>query len=115
MSRLLGEFEQLLLFAVLNLGDEAYGVELRKGIEERTGRRISPGAVYTAMDRLEAKGLVKSWLGDDTPARGGRRRKFFEVTPSGATQLLGSYTALQSMADGAMPKLRKAALRGGTG
>ena len=59
MSRQLGEFEQLLLFAVLNLGDDTYGVELRKGIERVTGRRVSPGAVYTAMDRLE---LEADWL-----------------------------------------------------
>ncbi len=59
MSRQLGEFEQLLLFAVLNLGDDAYGVELRKGIERATGRRVSPGAVYTAMDRLA---LEADWL-----------------------------------------------------
>ena len=59
MSRQLGEFEQLLLFAVLNLGDDADGVELRKGIERVTGRRVSPGAVYTAMDRLE---LEADWL-----------------------------------------------------
>ena len=111
----LGEFEQLLLFAVVGLGDDAYGVGLRQTLEERTGRRVSPGAVYTALDRLEAKGLVRSWLGEDTPARGGRRRKFFALTPAGAAQLLDSYTALQRMAEDLIPTLRDLAVEGRSG
>ena len=77
------------------------------------GRTVSPGAVYTALDRLEAKGLVTSWLGEDTPARGGRKRKFCKLTPAGAELLLESYTALQSMAEGAISELRDLVPQGG--
>ena len=81
MSRQLGEFEQLLLFAVLELEEGAFGRAIRARILDRTGREVSPGAVYTALDRLESKGLVRSRLGEGTPARGGRLKRFFRLEP----------------------------------
>jgi hypothetical protein len=71
----LGEFEYAILLAVLHLGDEAYAVPLRELIEERTGRPVARGALYTALERLEAKGCLRSRMGDPTPERGGRARR----------------------------------------
>ena len=66
MRTYLGEFEQLLLFAVVHLGDDAYGTKIRSAIEAKAGRTVSPGAIYTALDRLETRGLVSSTLGEPT-------------------------------------------------
>jgi DNA-binding PadR family transcriptional regulator len=96
----LGEFEQVLLFALLRVGAEGHGVDLVREIEERTGRQVSPGALYTGLERLERKGLVSSWIGDSTPERGGRRRKCYRLEPAGAAELRASYTALQRLAAG---------------
>ena len=71
----LGEFEQLILLAILRLGDAAYGVTIRAELAERAARNIAPGAMYTALERLEAKGLIKSRMSDPTPQRGGRAKR----------------------------------------
>jgi DNA-binding PadR family transcriptional regulator len=84
----LGSFEQLLLFTVLRLGDEAYGVTIREVLEERTGRAPSSGAIYTALARLEERGLVTSWLGESTPGRAGRPPRHYRVSPAGARALM---------------------------
>lgn len=105
MSRTIGEFELLLLFAVLRLGSGAWGVAIRQEIEQRAGRSVSAGAVYTSLDRLETKGLVASRVGETTPARGGRRRKYYEVTPAGAEALRRSYEEIRSMAEGVAGRL----------
>ena len=112
MSKSLGDFEQLLLFAVLDLGKEAYGVAVRRRIEDRTGREISPGAVYTAMDRLEKKGFVESQLDDGVPTRGGRRKKFYTLAPEGARALAASYETLTRMSQGLLERLAKAGEEG---
>lgn len=104
-TRSLGDFEQLLLFAVLRLEDDAYGVAIRRELDERTHRTISAGAVYTALERLESKGLVVSRVGDTTPARGGRRRKYYRLEPAGAEALYRSYDEIRSMADGVAGRL----------
>lgn len=109
----LGEFEQLVLFALLRLEDDAYGVTVRREIERRTGRDISSGAVYTTLSRLEARSLVTSRVGTTTPARGGRRRKYYALTPEGAELLHRSYDALQRMASGVAPALADAAAESG--
>lgn len=101
----LGEFEQILLFALVRLKGEAHGAAIAEEIESRTGRSISPGALYTALDRMEAKGWVASWIGDSTPERGGRRRKVYRMLPTGARELRGSYEELRRMASGALPRL----------
>jgi PadR family transcriptional regulator PadR len=96
----LGDFEQLVLFGVMRLGDEAYGANIRQEIHARSGRDVSINAVYTTLDRLEAKGLLRSWTGEPTAQRGGRRRKFYALRPAGITALRHAYQALRSMAEG---------------
>lgn len=108
-SKTLGDFEQLLLFAVLRLGEQAYGVKIRQEIEARTGRVISAGAIYTSLDRLVGRGLVTSRMGEPTAQRGGRRKKYYRLDPSGARMLQISYRNLQRMADGQLPVLREVA------
>jgi DNA-binding PadR family transcriptional regulator len=101
MTRHFGEFEQVLLYAVLHLQDAAAGASgpsIRRLIEKRTGRAISPGAIYTAMSRLEERGFVSSALGDPTPERGGKRKRFYQVRPSGAAALKAAETNLARMA-----------------
>ncbi len=83
MKGYLGEFEELVLLTVASLDDEAYGVAIKEDIEKRAGRSISIGALHSTITRLEEKGFLKSWLGDPTQERGGRRKRFFEVTHSG--------------------------------
>lgn len=92
-----GEFEQLVLLAILQIGDGAYGVPIRREIEKRTGRDVSRGAVYTTLDRLESKGLLGSRLGDPSPARSGKAKRFYRVERAGIRALKESGTALRSM------------------
>ncbi len=96
----LGEFEHVVVLALLRLEDRAYGVTVRQEIELRTHREVSIGAVYATLDRLEAKGYVKSRLGEPTPERGGRSKRFFHVTPRGVTAVNRAQRALQNMAEG---------------
>ncbi|MGE0352015.1 MAG: PadR family transcriptional regulator [Gemmatimonadales bacterium] len=96
----LGEFEQLVLLALLQLGGEAYGVRVRQDLERRAGRRVSLGTVYTTLNRLEAKGLIRSRIGDPTPERGGRRKKHYVVVSAGRRALRVSLTALRRMTRG---------------
>ena len=93
----LGELEQIVLLAVLRLGDEAYAVPILEQIEEQTGRKIARGALYTALDRLEAKGCLHSRLGDPLPERGGRARRYFTVTPPAVRALKDSRLALMRL------------------
>lgn len=86
----LGEFEQVVLLAILRLGDRAYGVPIREEIERRGGRKVTVGALYATLDRLEAKGYLRSWFADPTPQRGGRSKRYFEILPAGE-QALASY------------------------
>ena len=79
----LGEFELLVMLTVIRLGDGAYGVPISREIEARTGRTVAFGTVYAALERLQKKGLVSSGLGDPTPERGGRAKRYFRVTSSG--------------------------------
>lgn len=81
----LGEFEEFTLLAVRALGESTYGVPVQQFVEQATGRRASIGAVYAALDRLEAKGFVRSVIGEPTAARGGKRKRMFTVTPAGIT------------------------------
>jgi DNA-binding PadR family transcriptional regulator len=100
MAITLGEFEQLVLIAIVRLGDDAYGATIRREIEERAGRRLSISAVYTTLDRLERKGCVRSWVGEPTAQRGGRRRKYFALQPLGARALRAAYNAFGAMTAG---------------
>ncbi|WP_371417198.1 PadR family transcriptional regulator [Granulicella sp. L60] len=79
----LGEFELMVLLTIIQLGDDAYGVPLARELAIRRGRDVSVGSVYAALDRLETKGLVVSRLGEATPERGGRAKRYFRVTDEG--------------------------------
>lgn len=81
--QILGEFEQVVLLAIMRLEDEAYGVTIRKEIRKCTGRNAAPGALYNTLDRLEEKGMVQSHFGDPSPQRGGRAKRLFNATPHG--------------------------------
>jgi PadR family transcriptional regulator, regulatory protein PadR len=96
----LGEFEHIVLLAILRLDDRAYGVTIRGELAERAGREVAPGALYTTLDRLEDKGLVESRLGDPTAERGGRARRYYTVTTSGHRAIAAAQRALRSLMEG---------------
>lgn len=96
----LGEFEQIALLAVIRLGQNAYGVPVRREIEKRTGRSVTVGALYRTLDRLEEKGYVTSWFGDPVPERGGRSKRYFRVEPLGIRALNVSHRDLMAMWEG---------------
>ena len=92
-----GEFETIVLLALVRLKDNAYGMTIRREIAERTGRDVSIGAVYTTLNRLEKKGYVSSWTGDPTPVRGGRAKRYFKIEASGQIALANGQQAVASM------------------
>ena len=83
----LGEFELMLLLAIIHLGEDAYGVPISRELERHRGRDVSVGSVYAALERLETKGLIVSALGDPTPERGGKAKRFFRITREGLRQV----------------------------
>jgi DNA-binding PadR family transcriptional regulator len=93
----LGEFELMILLAVVHLGDEAYGVPISRELEKHRGRDVSVGSVYAALERLESKGLVSSSLGDPTPERGGKAKRYFRVTKAGLGQMQATRRVLSKM------------------
>jgi DNA-binding PadR family transcriptional regulator len=97
---LLGAFEQWVLLALRRLGDNAYGMTVRREIEERTQRSVSLGAVYTTLDRLERKGYIRSSTSPGTPERGGRARRFFRMQSAGESALDEALCANDAMRDG---------------
>lgn len=101
----IGEFEQLVLLAILRLGDEAYGIPILEEIRDRTGRSVLRPAVYVALRRLEEKGLVSSRTGDPDGHRGGRPKKFYRVEAPGMGAIRESRKALVSMWEGLEPRL----------
>src|SRR5688572_11101681 len=105
----LGEFEQIVLLAILRLGDEAYGVPIRLEIERRTGRALTVGALYRTLDRLQDKGYVSSAFSDPTPERGGRSKRYFTVRPAGLQSLRASHEALTAMWEGLEPLVLRGA------
>ena len=100
-----GELEQMVLLALARLDGEGYGVAIATELEERAGRRISPGALYTVLDRLQAKGCVEGWIGDSTPERGGRRRKVYRLLPAGAREAREWYSGISELASGTGKRL----------
>jgi len=112
VGKTLGEFEQLVLFALVALGEDAYGASVRREIEERTGRSVSAGAVYTVLERLESHGLVASWVGEPSPERGGRRKKHYRLEPEGAHLLRRSRDELLNMSRGLATRLDRLADEG---
>lgn len=101
----LGELEQLLLLIVLRLGDDAYANPIAEDLLASAGRRIARGALYTALERLEAKGCLRSTMGEPLPERGGRARRYFTVTPTGLRALRHSRRVLLGLWDGLESKL----------
>jgi DNA-binding PadR family transcriptional regulator len=106
----LGEFEQMVILAILRLGDDAYGMTVRRELEETAGRNVTFGTVYGTLERLEAKGFVTSRHADPEPVRGGRARRYFKVEPLGeyalarAREMMGRlWDGVQLAADGERP------------
>ena len=106
MRHPLGEFEQMVLLALVRLGSDAYGATVRREIELRARREVSISAVYTTLERLEQKGLVRSRVGEPTRERGGRRRRHFELLPLGARSLREACDALAGMTAGIERRLK---------
>ena len=98
---MLGEFEYVLITAAAGLGENAYGAAIREEIESTTARRCSIGALYTTIDRLETKGLLKTWMGEATPQRGGRAKRMVRVTSKGVHAAKDFYDAVMRVSHGA--------------
>src|SRR5687767_8840551 len=94
---LLTDFELMILLAILRIGDDAYGVPIAQEIERTANRRVVVAAVYTALDRLERNGLVSSTIGEPTPERGGRAKRYFQVTPQGMRAVKETQRALVAL------------------
>jgi DNA-binding PadR family transcriptional regulator len=101
----LGEFELMVLLAVIHLGDEAYGVPISRELERHRGRDVSVGSVYAALERMESKGLVTSSLGDPTPERGGKAKRYFRITKEGLRQVHETRRVLTKLWRG-LPELK---------
>jgi DNA-binding PadR family transcriptional regulator len=99
-GELLGSLEQIVLLALIRLGDDAYGMTVRREIEERTGRDLSIGAVYATLERLESKGYVSSAVGEPTPERGGRAKRHFRIEAAGERALRTTQQAMRNMSAG---------------
>jgi DNA-binding PadR family transcriptional regulator len=104
-SRLLTDFELLILLAIMRLDDEAYGVPIGREIERATNRPVTRASIYTALDRLQRMGLATSVMGEPTAERGGRAKRFFSVTPSGLRAVKEAQRAFASMWKG-LPQLK---------
>ena len=102
----LGELEQILLLGILQLGDDAYGQNIRKELAARGGRQVTPGALYATLDRLEGKGVVTSRFADPEPGRGGKPRRYVSVTRSGKAALRDARAAWARMSEGLEDTLR---------
>jgi DNA-binding PadR family transcriptional regulator len=96
----LGEFEQMVLLAIMRLGTEAYGLAIKDELEEVAGRSPSSGALYTTLDRMERKGLLQSYAGESSSERGGRPRRYLKLTPAGQSMLAHSRSTLLALWDG---------------
>ena len=94
---ILGEFEQVVLLAILRLGDDAYAVSIRDEILECTGRDVTRGSIYITLDRLETKGYLRSRLADPTPERGGRAKRYYALRPKAVEALKESRRALVAL------------------
>jgi PadR family transcriptional regulator, regulatory protein PadR len=99
----LGSFELMVMLALIRIGDNAYGVPISREIEERSGREVALGSVYATLERLETKGLVSSELGEPTPERGGRAKKYFNVTAKGVREVRETQRVLMKL----WPRLRQ--------
>ena len=103
----LGEFEQIVLLAILRLGEDAYAIPVREEIAARTGRDVSRGALYTALERLEAKGCLRSRMSEPLPERGGRSRRYYTVSLSGLAALRTAREGLLALWNGVESQLER--------
>jgi DNA-binding PadR family transcriptional regulator len=104
-GELLGSLEQIVLLALIRLGENAYGMTVRREIAERTGRDLSIGAVYATLERLESKRFVTSTVGDPTPERGGRAKRIFRISADGERALRSTNDAMRKMTAGLKSRL----------
>ena len=107
---MLGEFEYLLLTAAARLGDAAYGAAIRQEIQDTTGRPCSLGALYTTLDRLEVKGLIKTSMGEATPQRGGRPKRMVQITAKGVLAAREFYSAVTRVSRGVSWEVNRSAV-----
>jgi PadR family transcriptional regulator PadR len=105
MKGYLGEFEELVLLTIANLGDQSYGLNILRDINERANRNLSMGAMHSTLTRLEEKGFLTSYMGEPTKERGGRRKRFFQLTASGITALSDMKSLRDELWSGANFKL----------
>ena len=96
----------MILLTVIHLGDDAYGVPISRELEQQRGREVAVGSVYASLERMEAKGLVTSSLGDPTQERGGKARRYFRITEAGLRQVAATRTVLEKMWRG-LPQLKE--------
>jgi len=96
----LGELEQMMLLAILHLGEDAYGLAIQRVLLERGDRQVSPGALYATLDRLEGKGMVTSRFADPAPGRGGKPRRYIAVTPQGMEAIQKARSAWRRLTEG---------------
>ena len=99
MAPKLGDFERLVLICLVRIGDGAYGAEVRRELTERTGRDVTPGKIYPTLDRLERKGLARSWMGEATAERGGRAKRHYALTPEGLRTAAESWEEVRAHAN----------------
>jgi DNA-binding PadR family transcriptional regulator len=101
-----GEWELMVILALMRLGDDTYGVPICREIEEQTGREVAVGSVYATLDRLVEKGFVSSQLGEPTAERGGRAKRYFRITPTGVREVRKTQRALMNLWNG-LPQLER--------
>lgn len=107
MAENLGDFEQLVMLAVMRLDEDAYGTSIREELKARAEREVSPGAIFTTLERLESRGLVTSRYGEPTPERGGRRKRFYKISAEGRKALARSLRAVRRLMQGLEPRLER--------
>ena len=108
MTRGLGDLERVVLLAAARLGEGTYGAAILREIRERTGRRVTPGTIYPTLDRLEQKGLLRSWMGEPTAKRGGRAKRHYALLEEGLATAAAYWEEVNSLAEGVEDRLRGA-------
>jgi DNA-binding PadR family transcriptional regulator len=103
----LGDFEQLVMLAVMRLDGDAYGSSIRDELKARAEREVSPGAIFTTLERLESRGLVTSRYGEPTPERGGRSKRYYKLSAEGRRSLARSLRAVRRLMQGLEPALER--------
>jgi DNA-binding PadR family transcriptional regulator len=108
---MIGKFEYLILTAAARLGEEAYGANIRETVQQATRRSCSIGGLYTTLDRLETKGLIKTWMGNPTPERGGRSKRLVQITAKGVEAASAFYEAVRRVSRGVSWEANRMSIR----